>query len=135
MNGDADSEPLPDTWLRYAEIDLSLMQNAASAGSAAGEICFHAQQATEKALKALLEAQQVEPPRTHDLLVLYELVDASHRPAADPDLLERLAELESQSRYPGDWPEPTSNEATWASEMADSVVQAVRGAFSEVVES
>ena len=112
MNGDPNAESPPETWLQYAETDLLLVQNAVIAGAPAGEVCFHAQQATEKALKALLALRQVRPPRIHNLVLLWELVDVSVRPTADEDQLERLAELESQSRYPGDWPEPTSNEAT-----------------------
>ena len=37
-------------------------------------ICFHYQQAAEKALKALLEFHAVEIPRSHDLLVLWSNV-------------------------------------------------------------
>ena len=100
MNGDADAESSPETWLRYAETDLALMQDALGAGKPAGEICFHAQQATEKALKALVESRQTKAPYTHDLLALHELVPTALRPVADMRRLERLTELEAQSRYP-----------------------------------
>jgi HEPN domain-containing protein len=39
-------------------------------------IGFHAQQACEKCLKAVLASVGVEFPRTHDLLRLLELLDA-----------------------------------------------------------
>ena len=129
MNGEADSEPRPETWLRYAETDLILMLTALRDSRTAGEVCFHAQQATEKALKALLVLQQVEPPRIHDLVRLHALLDSSVRPDVDVDQLDRLTDLEAESRYPGTWPQPTMTEAEWASAMADSVVQAVRDAF------
>jgi HEPN domain-containing protein len=35
-------------------------------------LCFHAQQAAEKALKAFLIAKSEEPPRTHSIEVLLE---------------------------------------------------------------
>lgn len=129
MNGDPDAEPMPETWLRYAETDLTLMLTALSESRTAGEVCFHAQQATEKALKALLVLQQVEPPRIHDLVRLHALVDSSVRPDLDVDHLDRLTDLEAESRYPGDWPQPSMTEAAWASELADSVVRAARAAF------
>ena len=134
MNGDADAESSPETWLRYAETDLALMQDALEVGDPAGEVCFHAQQATEKALKALLESQQVRVPYTHNLVALRELVPVSIRPVVDMNRLDRLAELEAQSRYPGEWPEPTGEEAEWASEIANEVVQAVQDAFPELTE-
>ena len=130
MNGDADAESSPETWLRYAETDLALMQDALEVGDPAGEVCFHAQQATEKVLKALLESQQVKAPYAHDLVAFRELVPALLRPVADTDRLDRLAELEAQSRYPGEWPEPTGKEAVWASEIANEIVQAVHDQVS-----
>lgn len=73
MNGDPNAESPPETWLQYAETDLLLVQNAVIAGAPAGEVCFHAQQATEKALKALLALRRVRPPRIHNLVLLWEL--------------------------------------------------------------
>lgn len=131
MNEGVDDEPSSETWLRYAEADLALIRASIEAGAPAGEVCFHAQQAAEKALKALLRLQEVEPPRIHNLVVLRELADVSLGPAADEDRLERLTDLESQSRYPGNWPEPSGAEAVWASEMAQAVVLAVREVFRE----
>lgn len=130
MNGNPEAGSPPETWLQYADADLLLVQHAVTAGAPAGEVCFHAQQATEKALKALLALARVRPPRTHDLVQLWSLIDDPSRPAANEDQLERLAELESQARYPGDWPEPADEEAAWASELADSVVRAARAAFT-----
>ena len=131
MNGDADAESPPETWLRYADIDLALMRSVLNAGGPAGEVCFHAQQATEKALKGLLESQQIKVPYTHHLVALHEMAPATLRPGVNLERLDRLTELEAQSRYPGEWAEPTDEEARWSSEMAASVVQAVKEAFGE----
>lgn len=102
------------------------MHNALDDDGPPGEVCFHAQQAIEKALKALLASAGTEVPFTHNLPVLREIVPGPLRPDVDLVRLERLYELESQSRYPGDWLAPTDEEAAWASELADSVVQSVR---------
>ncbi len=129
MNGGAEAESPPDIWLRYAETDLALMQAVLDAGGPSGEVCFHAQQATEKALKALVESQQIKVPYTHSLIALYEMVPTMRRPVVNMERLDRLTELESQSRYPGDWAAPTTEEALWAAEIANTVVRAVQEAF------
>jgi HEPN domain-containing protein len=49
---------------------------------------FHAQQAVEKALKAVLSAQELTYPWTHDLRYLIELLDA-----ADSSLPEELVDV------------------------------------------
>lgn len=41
---------------------------------------FHAQQAVEKALKAVLSAAELEYPRTHNLVMLTQLLHAAGRP-------------------------------------------------------
>ena len=135
MNGDADAESPSETWLRYAKIDLALMRSVLNAGGPAGEVCFHAQQATEKALKGLLESQQIKVPYTHHLVALLEMAPATLRLGVNMELLDRLTELEAQSRYPGEWPEPSGEEALWASEIADTVVRMVNDAFGEPAES
>ncbi|MEW5873715.1 MAG: HEPN domain-containing protein [Candidatus Zixiibacteriota bacterium] len=66
-------------------------------------IGFHAQQAAEKYLKALLTFRQREFPRTHDLGVLLETVRHS-----DPEIASQLSDVVElnpfaiEGRYPGD---------------------------------
>ncbi len=62
-------------WMASAAIDLDaaelwLQQRSHGFGIA----CFHAEQAAEKALKALLVAGGIDPPRTHDLELLAGLL-------------------------------------------------------------
>src|SRR4051794_36975332 len=94
-------------WLAKAAEDLGVAQlildNATAARWAA---CFHAQQATEKALKAVLVATGTDFPRTHvlerlaDLLGGVELVDRA--------LLVQLTPWAVAGRYPEDIPDPTA---------------------------
>lgn len=60
-------------WLQVAETDLD-MARMALGKAYAGQAAFHVQQAVEKTLKGLLVAAGVEPPRTHDLGFLHQLV-------------------------------------------------------------
>ena len=58
-------------WVRKAEHDLLDMRNNLAAEEVPWDmVCFHAQQAAEKMLKALQVFRGLEPPRTHDLVSL-----------------------------------------------------------------
>ena len=66
-------------------------------------VCFHAQQAVEKYLKAFLQEQGVDFPKTHNLIELLQLVvplDASFE--LQRDLLIRLERYAVRYRYPGE---------------------------------
>ncbi len=91
--------------------------------------CFHAQQAAEKALKAVLVAQGAEPPFIHNLVALQALMP--------PDLdlstpVTELADLSASARGPryvtdADGAEdPTWDEAEQAVVTAGRVLAAVR---------
>ena len=61
-------------WLRYAGEDLITAETLlAQARIPPRQACWHAQQAAEKALKAVLIFLQIDFPRTHDLNVLRNL--------------------------------------------------------------
>jgi HEPN domain-containing protein len=55
--------------------DLISAQLLAESGQVFDTSCFHAQQTVEKCLKAVLAQHDVTYPRTHDLLVLCDLVE------------------------------------------------------------
>ena len=65
-------------------------------------LCFHAQQAAEKALKAVLVAQGETAPRTHDIAILLERIQAFTSLPAKLLLASRLNEYAVWTRYPGD---------------------------------
>ena len=60
--------------LRKAANDLIAADAIMQTGKALDTVGFHAQQATEKSLKAILSFHGVEYPRTHDLAQLLTLV-------------------------------------------------------------
>lgn len=74
----ADSQALPgspDEWLTSAQSDLRLANiGRDDPGVLAAQVCFHAQQAAEKALKAFQRSREVRFPLTHDLEQLLEVV-------------------------------------------------------------
>ena len=63
--------------------------------------CFHAQQAAEKALKAVLTLRSVPFERTHDLEALYERLPPSDRGAFVLDELDALTPWAVEGRYGG----------------------------------
>jgi len=66
--------------LGKAENDLIAARATVATGKALDTVCFHAQQAAEKSLKALLALKDVVYPYRHDIGELVELVEA-HFPA------------------------------------------------------
>ena len=58
-------------WVRKAEADWAAAGKLADAGAQFRDtVCFHSQHCAEKYLKALLQAHNIAPPRTHNLLHL-----------------------------------------------------------------
>ncbi len=88
-------------WLRDAESDLALASVKKTPKIRYEHLCFHAQQAAEKAVKAVLLAYGVSPSRTHDLAFIIDSlpVDVSLPPSLL--LLPVLTKYAVQHRYPG----------------------------------
>ena len=55
---------ITERWLAFAREDLR-MAELALAENILNQVCFHAQQCVEKAIKGWLEQQGQSPPRTH----------------------------------------------------------------------
>ena len=86
-------------WLAYAEEDYAYGQLGLAMFPRASAWSF--QQAAEKALKACLLHRGEVPPRTHDLLLLFNLVVVGELPEIKSAVL-LLAEITAASRYPDD---------------------------------
>ena len=104
-------------WVRYATSDLRLAEAAPPSGVLLEHLCFHAQQAAEKAAKAVLVACGVVPPKVHDVGYLLDLA-ARHgeRPPAGVERASRLTAFAVIVRYPADLGEV--GEAEWAEAVA-----------------
>lgn len=92
----------PAAWLVYAQSDLALARTGRVADVLLETLCFHAQQAAEKALKGILVANGVAVPRTHALETLITLLPAN---AMSNNLALRAASLSVYAvnyRYPQD---------------------------------
>lgn len=88
--------------MEYALADLSLARIALPAESKYELLLFHAQQAVEKSLKAVLTRYEIEFPYTHSLPRLVELIPESlgHRELLLSATV--LTEFAVLTRYPGE---------------------------------
>ncbi len=113
----------PREWLNRARSDLALAQEQID-GVYLEDLCFHAQQAAEKAIKAILIRQHVEFPYIHDLGRLLDLVveGGITLPTAveGAPTLTRFAVLD---RYPGLGSHVRREEHEEAVRIADAVVR------------
>ena len=128
------TDRLADTarWLRYAEEDLITAETLLrQLHVPPRQACWCAQQAAEKALKAVLIFLEIDFPRTHDLDALQNLVPESWQlKAMHPDLAP-LTRWAVDARYPGEMPEATNVDASEAVEQARAVWTSVSAALSE----
>jgi HEPN domain-containing protein len=109
-------------WLRYAQEDLGAAEAMfGRARIVPRHVCWLAQQAAEKAIKAVLVFLQIDFPRTHDLDTLRNLVPDGWAFKADHPDLATLTEWSVEARYPGDWPEAVEADARAAVEQARAV--------------
>ena len=109
-------------WLRHAKSDLVLAGMRKTKRLMYEHLCFHAQQAAEKAIKAVLVHNGVRIPRSHDLTYLLGLLpDGLTIP---PALLEVpvLTRYAVQQRYPGEEPPLTPKHRRLALQLAESTV-------------
>ena len=118
-------------WIRLADHDLREAERALSEPlDPAYEIsCFHAQQAAEKYLKALLVTNNISIPSTHDLVRLANQLPVKGGITVSVEELAHLTPYAVNSRYPGvDVPE-TREDAEFALSIARKVRDTVLKIF------
>jgi HEPN domain-containing protein len=125
----SDAARLADTraWLAKARTDLRSAEHALAASPPLAEdVAFHAQQAAEKAMKALLTWHDVPFRKTHSREELgQQCVAVEPTPLALVDQAAPLTEYAWRFRYPGEDAPPTPEEVDGALQTARAVVAAV----------
>jgi HEPN domain-containing protein len=109
-------------WLRYARSDLALAQAPKTRRILYQHLCFHAQQASEKAIKAVLIAHGVSYPPTHDLAYLLDLMPQSVTVPVNALNLPILTKYAVQHRYPGETRRITMKQYLRALELAEEAI-------------
>ncbi len=126
----APRDPIQDVrpWVEKAENDLRNAENTLTMKSDCpfDTVCFHAQQCAEKYLKALLVLKGVEFPRTHDLVVLLNLLPKDAGLRLDAKDIHPLDRYSVEARYPGAWEPIRRTDADDAVARARKTREAVR---------
>ncbi len=99
----------PADWLRHARSDLAYATAPRPLDGLPETLCFHAQQAAEKSIKAVLVARRVPVPRTHNLKTLLEVLPPSFLVPSEVEEAVGLTDYAVVTRYPGDF-EPVDEE-------------------------
>ena len=127
MSVDHERADLVGKWMVLARADLAYAEASFELSERfSDKVCFHCQQAAEKALKALMTALGMRTPKTHDLRALIAQLSYSL-----PGLLEELAgtvdltDYAVEIRYPDEWYSPDPTETRRAMDLAQTAVRAV----------
>jgi HEPN domain-containing protein len=97
------------------------------------DLCFNAQQAVEKAIKALLIRRKVEFPYIHDIAALLTLLERAGQEV--PETIReagRLTRFAVFTRYPGIAPPIPHEEYAEAVRVAEEVVRWVEKQLDEL---
>jgi len=112
----------PKDWIAHAQIDLKMGQLGREDGEIMFEqVCFHAQQAVEKAMKAVLLARKVDFPLTHDLEALMDIGQKAGITIPENLLdIDTLTPYAVETRYPGYLEEISEEDVAQAIDIAEN---------------
>ncbi len=118
------AEGTPEEWLRRAKGNLALAKQRKPRDTYWEDLCFEAEQAVEKAVKAVLRSRGIDFPKTHDIGELLALLDRSgHKIPQDIWKADSLTTYAVETRYPGPAEPVTRNEYRQAVALAQKVVK------------
>ena len=113
----------PREWMNRARSNLLLAKNRIE-GVHLADLCFQAQQAAEKAIKALLIQRDIEFPYVHDLIRLLALLDEAGCAVPERVLAAReLTRYATASRYPSLHDRVSKPQYAAAIRIAEAVVR------------
>jgi len=123
-------KPTTKEWLLAAEDDLLSARKLISEDRLTNIVAFHCQQCLEKAFKAVLEEQNRQSIKSHDLNRLREIAGISIS-ESEITLLATINEVYIDARYPGDMGlmphgKPTPSEAEKFIKLTESLLNRVR---------
>ena len=113
----------PREWLNRARSNLAMAVNRIP-GVYLEDLCFDAQQAAEKAIKALMIKRGIDFPYVHDLARLLSMLkDAGEAIPDDVGQARKLTQFATITRYPGIGQPVTEQQYAKAIEIAEAVVR------------
>lgn len=112
----------PTDWLRYAHYDLALASVPLPNFAFYNGLCFHAQQAVEKCLKAVLIQHDIEFRKVHDIAYLTTLLPGTLTPIPELAAAASLTSYAVVLRYPGDYEEVLYDDYQDALRIAQAIL-------------
>jgi HEPN domain-containing protein len=117
-------------WLAFARGDRDSAAALLGTRTPNRNVGHLAQQAAEKALKAVILLDNAPFEMTHDLNAVAAQLPADFHSPVDTSGFAWLADLETSARYPGEGDTITSDDARTAAGMADAILAAVAAHFA-----
>ena len=130
-------EKIIKLWLLKAESDIRTAQILIKdENPPTDSICFHAQQAVEKLLKAYLTYLDIKAPKAHDIATLLELCLSADEKfkELDQEKLEELTFYAVEIRYPDAFYQPSIEEAREALKQAINLKEFILKRLREIEE-
>lgn len=112
-----------EEWLKRARSNLARAKQPKPEEVFWEDLCFDAQQAAEKAIKAVLILQGIRPPKEHDVgKLLDRLKQSGMEPPPELAGAGKLTMYAVDARYPGP-PRASEQEHRKAVELAEAVIR------------
>ncbi len=111
----------PVDWLNRASGDFRLAQ-IYEPGIYYEDLCFHCQQAVEKAIKAVLIKNEIDIVKTHDIKLLLNLVPVFVSTPINPREAALMTRYAVVTRYPGDYNAVTEDHWKQALKIAEKTL-------------
>lgn len=123
-------------WLKLANDDLSLIEQIINEEHLTHLAAFHAQQSIEKCLKAIIEENELELEKIHNLQKLLNIIKSKIHLTIDIEIFKTLDRLYISARYPGDLGllpdgKPTIEDTNKYFQFAKNIYEQVKQALDE----
>jgi HEPN domain-containing protein len=117
-------------WLDFAKADLINCERIIEDEFLTAIVAFHSQQVVEKCFKALIDEKNIDIPRIHSLVRLYQVVEGFLKNPIEIRELMALDNVYTSSRYPSDigmiaTGKPTRQDALALYESAKNIFEAI----------
>jgi len=115
-------------WIDRAKSSLAISKNKSDENIFYEDLCFQAQQAVEKALKGMLIFYNIEPEKTHNLVLLIKELSKYISIPEEISATAILNDYAVQTRYPGDYTPIEEEEYKNAIKIAENCVNWIENA-------
>jgi HEPN domain-containing protein len=121
----------PEKWFLYAKADLELARIPLPKGAMYEQLCFHAQQAAEKAFKAVLLKLDIDYPPTHNIQGLVDCLPRKYITLPALVAATRLTPYAAAFRYPGEEERVSKKEYKEAIRIAEDIIEWAEGILGD----